>query len=71
MSGDLFAWDSVSPIGMLFEGKVSNSQIKSKLDQGKVVIFNIHKEGHWVLAYGYNGITFWSMILGTKQHHIP
>jgi hypothetical protein len=38
-------------------GKVSNSQIKSNLDAGRVVILNVHNGGHWVLAYGYNGDT--------------
>ena len=33
---------------------MSNSQIKSKLDAGKVVICNVHNGGHWVLAYGYS-----------------
>jgi hypothetical protein len=34
---------------------VSNSQIKTYLDAGNVVILNVHNGGHWVLAYGYNG----------------
>lgn len=55
VSGNLFVWASVNPIGMVFEGKVSNSQIKAKLDQGKVVICNVHNGGHWVLATGYSG----------------
>lgn len=55
VSGDLFVWASINPIGLTFEGKVSNSQIKAKLDQGKVVICNVHNGGHWVLATGYNG----------------
>jgi hypothetical protein len=55
VSGDLFVWTSVNKLGMNFEGKVSNSQIKAKLDQGKVVICNVHNGGHWVLAHGYSG----------------
>lgn len=34
---------------------MSNSQIKSNLDAGKVVILNVHNGGHWVLAYAYSG----------------
>lgn len=55
VSGNLFVWGSINPIGLTFEGKVSNSQIKAKLDQGKVVICNVHNGGHWVLAHGYSG----------------
>lgn len=55
VSGDLFVWGSINSLGLTFEGKVANSQIKAKLDQGKVVICNVHNGGHWVLAYGYNG----------------
>lgn len=55
VSGDLFVWGSIGPIGLPFEGKVSNSQIKAKLDAGKVVICNVHNGGHWVLAHGYSG----------------
>lgn len=57
VSGDLFVWASINPIGLTFEGKVSNSQIKTKLDQGKVVICNVHNGGHWVLATRYDGNT--------------
>lgn len=55
VSGDLFVWASINSLGLVFEGKVSNSEIKSKLDQGKVVICNVHNGGHWVLAHSYSG----------------
>ena len=55
VSGDLFVWGAVNSLGLTYEGKVSNGQIKAKLDQGKVVICNVHNGGHWVLAYGYSG----------------
>jgi len=55
VSGDLFVWGSLNKLGLTFEGKVSNSEIKSKLDAGRVVICNVHNGGHWVLAYGYSG----------------
>lgn len=54
-SGDLLIWSVLSKIGLTFEGKVANSQIKAKLDAGKVVICNVHNGGHWVLATGYSG----------------
>jgi hypothetical protein len=55
VSGDLLVWGSLNKLGLTFEGKVANSQIKSKLDQGRVVICNVHNGGHWVLATGYSG----------------
>ncbi len=55
VSGDLFVWAAINSLGLTFEGKVANSQIKANLDQGKVVICNVHNGKHWVLAYGYNG----------------
>lgn len=55
VSGDAFVWGSINRLGLTFEGKVSNSQIKAKLDAGKVVICNVHNGGHWVLAHGHSG----------------
>jgi hypothetical protein len=55
VSGDLFVWGAINSLGLTFQGKVANSQIKSQLDQGKVVICNVHNGGHWVLATGYSG----------------
>lgn len=64
VSGDLFVWASVNSQGITFlgnnfnnSGKVANSQIKSNLDAGKIVILNVHNGGHWVLAYSYQGDT--------------
>ena len=54
-SGDLLIWGAIKPLGLTFQGKVSNGQIKSKLDQGLVVICNVDNGGHWVLATGYSG----------------
>lgn len=55
VSGDLLVWGAVSKLGLTYEGKVSNSQIKAKLDAGKVVVCNVHNGGHWVLAHSYSG----------------
>jgi hypothetical protein len=59
VSGDLFVWASINPIGLHFDGKFANSQIKPSLDQGKVVICNVHNGGHWVLATRYSGDTIY------------
>ncbi len=53
--GDGLIWGWISKLGLPFEGKVSNSLIKSKLDAGKVVVCNVHNGGHWVLAHAYSG----------------
>jgi len=55
VSGDLLVWAAVNNFGLTFQGKVANSEIKSRLDQGNVVICNVHNGKHWVLAYGYSG----------------
>eukprot|EP00919_Chromeraceae_sp_WS-2016_P068220 GHVR01161641.1.p1 GENE.GHVR01161641.1~~GHVR01161641.1.p1 ORF type:complete len:126 (-),score=8.91 GHVR01161641.1:1042-1419(-) len=55
VSGDLFVWAAINSLGLTFIGKFQNSEIKSKLDAGYVVICNVHNGGHWVLAYGYSG----------------
>ncbi len=30
-------------------------EVKQRLDQGKIVLCNVHNGRHWVLATGYNG----------------
>jgi hypothetical protein len=57
VNGDWLVWASVNPLGITFQGKVSNSAIKSRIDQGYVVILNVHNGGHYVLATSYNGDT--------------
>jgi len=59
VSGDLFVWGSVNPLGLTFAAKVANSHIKANLDVGNVVICNVHNGGHWVLATGYSGDTIY------------
>jgi ABC-type bacteriocin/lantibiotic exporter with double-glycine peptidase domain len=55
VSGDLFVWASINPLGVTFLGKVSRSQIKDNLDRDNIVILNVHNGGHWVLATRYEG----------------
>lgn len=57
VSGDLFVWGSVNPIGLKYIGKVANSNIASSLEAGHVVILNVHNGGHWVLAHSMSGST--------------
>lgn len=47
----------IGDLGLPFENKCPNSEIKAKLDAGKVVVVNVNDGRHWVLAYGYNGDT--------------
>ena len=57
VSGDLFVWGSVSPLGLSYVGKVANSNIASHLASNNVVILNVHNGGHWVLAHSMSGST--------------
>lgn len=59
VSGDLFVWASVNPIGLKYIGKVANSNIASSLSAGHVVILNVHNGGHWVLAHSMSGSTIY------------
>ena len=54
-SGNLYVWAAINKLGLTFGGFVSNSAIKSHLDNKKIVIMNVHNGGHWVLATGYSG----------------
>ena len=57
VSGDLFVWGSVKPLGLNYIGKVSNANIASSLAAGHIVILNVHNGGHWVLATSMSGST--------------
>ena len=57
--GDGLVWGAVNPLGLTYQGKTGNGQIKGNLDQGKVVICNVNNGGHWVLAYSYSGDTIY------------
>lgn len=48
-------WSSIGKLGLYYTGFVINSNIKSSLDAGNVVICNVRNGDHWVLAYGYSG----------------
>lgn len=53
--GDWLVWSAVNPLGLTFVGKVSNTEIKQRLDQGYVVILNVKGGSHYVLAWWYRG----------------
>ena len=59
VSGDLFVWGSVSPLGMKFIKVISNSNIASSLSAGHIVILNVRNGGHWVLATSMSGNTIY------------
>ena len=52
-----FVWNSITPFGMTYEGMIPNSLIKLNLDVGYIVIIEVSKGPHYVLATGYNGNT--------------
>jgi len=54
-----FVWASVNPLGTVYEGQVGNSILRLNLDVGYVVIINVDKGAHWVLATGYSGNTIY------------
>jgi hypothetical protein len=57
VSGDLFVWASVNPLGLSYVGKVANTNIQGALNNGEIVILNVHNGGHWVLATSMSGST--------------
>ncbi len=57
VSGDLFVWGSVGPLGLSYVGKVANSNIQGALNAGEIVILNVHNGAHWVLATSMSGST--------------
>lgn len=57
VSGDLFVWGSVKPLGLSYIGKVSNANIASSLSANHIVILNVHGGHHWVLATSMSGST--------------
>ena len=54
-AGTQYIWSTVNKFGLNFQGFVANSQIKSNLDAGNIVIVNVNSGSHWVLAKGYSG----------------
>jgi hypothetical protein len=70
---DDFVWASINSFGVLFEGKIPNSLLKMNLDVGYLVIINVNKGQHWVLATGYSGSTIFvvdSLNLNVKSYDI-
>jgi hypothetical protein len=58
-SHGVFVWKAINTLGITFEGQVSNALLKLNLDVGYLVIINVEKGAHWVLATGYSGNTIY------------
>ena len=56
-SKTMVVWKTLNAFGMTFEGTVPNSLLRINLDVGYLVIINVNKGAHWVLATGYSGST--------------
>jgi hypothetical protein len=57
--GNLFIWGSVSSFGLSYHGQITDHEaIKHAVSAGKIVLLNVHKGRHWVLATGVNGNTY-------------
>lgn len=56
---DLYVWASINPLGLVFTGFLANGDIAKKLNDGGIVILNVHNGGHWVLATGISGNTIY------------
>jgi ABC-type bacteriocin/lantibiotic exporter with double-glycine peptidase domain len=57
--GNLYVWGAISRFGFKYQGQPTNiNTIKNYVCSKAVVILNIDKGGHWVLATGVNGNTF-------------
>jgi hypothetical protein len=70
---DDFVWASINSFGVVFEGKIPNTLLKLNLDVGYLVIINVNKGQHWVLATGYSGNTLNvvdSLYLNVKTYDI-
>ena len=52
-----FVWNSITALGATYQGQVSNAILKLNIDVGYLVIINVNKGAHWVLATGYTGNT--------------
>lgn len=52
VSGDLFVWASVNPLGTTFGGFITPSQVVSNFNAGHVVILNVNSGHHYVLMTG-------------------
>ena len=59
VSGDLFVWGAVSPLGLSFVGfSTSDADMKAHFDQGDAVILNVNNGGHYVLMTGHSASGF-------------
>jgi hypothetical protein len=59
LNKDDFVWAALNQLGITFDGKITNSLLKNNIDAGSLVIMNVNKGQHWVLATGYNENTIY------------
>lgn len=59
LNKDDFVWAALNQLGITFGGKITNSLIKQNIDDGNLVIMNVNKGQHWVLATGYHENTIY------------
>ena len=58
-SGASLVWGSVNKLGLTFVTKTTtHNDIINYFRQGKAVVLNVNKGGHWVLMTGYSGTTY-------------
>ena len=58
-AGNLFIWGSVARFGLKYEGQItSQTDIKNAICANKVVVLNVNRGGHWVLATGVSGSSY-------------
>jgi ABC-type bacteriocin/lantibiotic exporter with double-glycine peptidase domain len=57
ISGYQIIYSKLSQIGLGYDGSCSSGDVKTKIDQDKIVCMHVHNNGHWVLGYAYSGNT--------------
>ena len=58
-SGNAIIWATANRLGVTYEGQITSiSAIKTAVCDNKLVVLNVKAGGHWVLATGVNGNTF-------------
>ena len=70
--GNLFVWTAVERYNIKYEGQFeSTATIQKALCDKKVVILLVNGGGHWVLATGYDGNTFYVNDSGYNRGSYP
>ena len=70
---DEFVWNATNPLNMVYQGKVPNALVRINIDVGYIVIINVNKGSHWVLATGFKETTIYvqdSLHTTTKSYDL-